>query len=296
MVEEKNKKGLGRGLMSLFGDQAESSPLGVISKKKDDPNISYLLVSISELSRNKFQPRTYFNEAKIDELSRSIKKNGLIQPIAVRRKKDTGYEIIAGERRWLAAQKAGLHEVQVIILDLNDTQALEVAIIENIQREDLNSIEEAKGYERLMNEFKYDHEKLSEFMGKSRSHISNTLRLLSLPSEVVKMVEQGKLTAGQVRPLIGRFNALQIAQSIIKEKLSARSIENIVKNEREKEATKTKTKKNFDPNIVLAQRKIEEHIGLKVKVINKKNNSGKLVIEYSNSDQFEMLSNLLRKK
>ncbi len=296
MVEEKNKKGLGRGLMSLFGDQAESSPLGVISKKKDDPNISYLLVSISELSRNKFQPRTYFNEAKIDELSRSIKKNGLIQPIAVRRKKDSGYEIIAGERRWLAAQKAGLHEVQVIILDLNDTQALEVAIIENIQREDLNSIEEAKGYERLMNEFKYDHEKLSEFMGKSRSHISNTLRLLSLPSEVVKMVEQGKLTAGQVRPLIGRFNALQIAQSIIKEKLSARSIENIVKNEREKEATKTKTKKNFDPNIVLAQRKIEEHIGLKVKVINKKNNSGKLVIEYSNSDQFEMLSNLLRKK
>jgi len=296
MVDEKNKKGLGRGLMSLFGDQAESSPLGVISKKKDDPNISYLLVSISELSRNKFQPRTYFNEAKIDELSRSIKKNGLIQPIAVRRKKDSGYEIIAGERRWLAAQKAGLHEVQVIILDLNDTQALEVAIIENIQREDLNSIEEAKGYERLMNEFKYDHEKLSEFMGKSRSHISNTLRLLSLPSEVVKMVEQGKLTAGQVRPLIGRFNALQIAQSIIKEKLSARSIENIVKNEREKEATKTKTKKNFDPNIVLAQRKIEEHIGLKVKVINKKNNSGKLVIEYSNSDQFEMLSNLLRKK
>jgi len=296
MVEEKNKKGLGRGLMSLFGDQAESSPLGVISKKKDDPNISYLLVSISELSRNKFQPRTYFNEAKIDELSRSIKKIGLIQPIAVSRKKDTGYEIIAGERRWLAAQKAGLHEVQVIILDLNDTQALEVAIIENIQREDLNSIEEAKGYERLMNEFKYDHEKLSEFMGKSRSHISNTLRLLSLPSEVVKMVEQGKLTAGQVRPLIGRFNALQIAQSIIKEKLSARSIENIVKNEREKEATKTKTKKNFDPNIVLAQRKIEEHIGLKVKVINKKNNSGKLVIEYSNSDQFEMLSNLLRKK
>ena len=296
MPDHKNKKGLGRGLMSLFGDQVDSEKRGEDFARKVDPNSSYLLVSIGALNGNRFQPRMYFDERKIDELAISIKKNGLIQPIAVRPDKNDTYEIVAGERRWLAAQKAGLHEVQVIILDLNDTQALEVAIIENIQREDLNSIEEAKGYERLMNEFKYDHEKLSEFMGKSRSHISNTLRLLSLPSEVVKMVEQGKLTAGQVRPLIGRFNALQIAQSIIKEKLSARSIENIVKNEREKEATKTKTKKNFDPNIVLAQRKIEEHIGLKVKVINKKNNSGKLVIEYSNSDQFEMLSNLLRKK
>ena len=214
----------------------------------------------------------------------------------MRKDKEGVFEIIAGERRWLAAQKAGLHEVPVIVLDLNDTQSLELAVIENIQREDLSPIEEGKGYERLINEFNYDHEKLSEFMGKSRSHISNTLRLLSLPNEVIKMVEEGKLTAGQVRPLIGRFNAIEIARTIIKEKLSARSIENIVKNEKEKEAFKLKPKKNTDPNTLLVQRKLEERLGLKVKVIVRKNNSGKLIIEYSNFDQFEMLSKLLRKK
>ena len=248
------------------------------------------------MSRNRFQPRTFFDDNKIQELAQSIKKNGLIQPIAVRKNKEGVFEIIAGERRWLAAQKAGLHEVPVIVLDLNDTQSLELAIIENIQREDLSSIEEGKGFERLINEFNYDHEKLSEFMGKSRSHISNTLRLLSLPNEVIKMVEEGKLTAGQVRPLVGRFNAIEIARTIIKEKLSARSIENIVKNEKEKEALKLKPKKHTDPNALLVQRKLEERLGLKVRVIVKKNNSGKLIIEYSNFDQFEMLSKLLRKK
>tara|TARA_B110000971_G_C20031152_1_gene511498 strand:- start:2752 stop:3642 length:891 start_codon:yes stop_codon:yes gene_type:complete len=296
MSEDRNKKGLGRGLMSLFGDQEES-----IKKKEDDEtkknyNNTYLSISIGDLSRNRFQPRTFFDDNKIQELAQSIKKNGLIQPIAVRKNKEGVFEIIAGERRWLAAQKAGLHEVPVIVLDLNDTQSLELAIIENIQREDLSSIEEGKGFERLINEFNYDHEKLSEFMGKSRSHISNTLRLLSLPNEVIKMVEEGKLTAGQVRPLVGRFNAIEIARTIIKEKLSARSIENIVKNEKEKEALKLKPKKHTDPNALLVQRKLEERLGLKVRVIVKKNNSGKLIIEYSNFDQFEMLSKLLRKK
>ena len=296
MSEDRNKKALGRGLMSLFGDQEES-----IKKKEDDEtkknyNNTYLSISIGDLSRNRFQPRTFFDDNKIQELAQSIKKNGLIQPIAVRKNKEGVFEIIAGERRWLAAQKAGLHEVPVIVLDLNDTQSLELAIIENIQREDLSSIEEGKGFERLINEFNYDHEKLSEFMGKSRSHISNTLRLLSLPNEVIKMVEEGKLTAGQVRPLVGRFNAIEIARTIIKEKLSARSIENIVKNEKEKEALKLKPKKHTDPNALLVQRKLEERLGLKVRVIVKKNNSGKLIIEYSNFDQFEMLSKLLRKK
>jgi len=248
------------------------------------------------LDRSRFQPRTHFDKEKLDELSQSIKKNGLIQPIAVRRGKNDRYEIIAGERRWLAAQKAGLHEVPVLILDLNDIQSLELAIVENIQREDLNSIEEAKGFERLINEFKYDHEKLSEFMGKSRSHISNTLRLLTLPSEVIRFVEMGKLTAGQVRPLVGRFNAVEIAQSIIKEKLSSRSIENLVKNEKEKEEAKSKTRQKSDPNILLAERKLEESLGLKIKIVNKKNNSGKVIIEYNNSDQFEMISTLLKKK
>ena len=296
MPEDIKKKGLGRGLTSLFGDQAEvtSSALDIV-KKKDHKN-PYLLVSIGDLNRNRFQPRIHFDEKKLDELSQSIKKNGLIQPIIARLDKDDTYEIIAGERRWLAAQKAGLHKVPVVVLNLNDTQSLELAVVENIQREDLNSIEEAKGYERLINEFKYDHQKLSEFMGKSRSHISNTLRLLSLPLEVLKFVEIGELTAGQVRPLIGRYNALSIAKSIIKEKLSARSIENLVKNEKEKEEKKIKPGKKTDPNILLVERRIEERLGMNVKVVNKKNNSGKVVIEYKNLEQFDLLSTLITKK
>ena len=289
MPEEKTKKGLGRGLMSLFGDQVEETSI------KQNANSSYLVVSISDLERNRFQPRTYFDEKKIDELAKSIKKNGLIQPIAVRPQKEGRYEIIAGERRWLAAQKAGLHDVPVVILDLDDTQSLELAIIENIQREDLNTIEEAKGYDRLIKEFNFDHEKLSEFMGKSRSHISNTLRLLTLPSEVITFVNEGKLTAGQVRPLVGRVNAVELAHSIINEKLTARSIENLVKREKEKEDQKLIPKKKTDPNILLAQRRIEESTGLSTKITTKKNSSGKVTIEYSNVEQFEMLSNLLIK-
>jgi len=290
MNDEKNKKGLGRGLMSLFGDQVEDKV------ENTSPNTSYLLVSISDLARNKFQPRNYFDESKIDELAQSIKKNGLIQPIAVRPGKKGEYEIIAGERRWLAAQKAGLHQVPVVVLNLNDIQSLELAIIENIQREDLNSIEEAKGYSRLMEEFNYDQKKLSDFMGKSRSHISNTLRLLTLPDEVIKLVDNGQLTAGQVRPLIGRFNSIELAHAIIKEKLSSRSIENLVKREKEKEDDNLKPKKQTDPNILLAQRRIEENTGLRTKIITKKNSTGKVIIEFSSFDQFEMLSKLLTKK
>ena len=296
MADDKNKKRLGRGLMSLFGDQDKSQQDPEESIKQLDPNSSYLLVSIGDLNRNKFQPRIYFDEKKIEELSQSIKKNGLIQPIVVRKNIPDGYEIVAGERRWIAAQKAGLHEVPVIVLNLSDSQSLELAIIENIQREDLNSIEEAKAYAKLIKEFNYDHEKLSEFMGKSRSHISNTIRLLSLPEQVIRMVEEGELTAGQVRPLVGRYNALEIAKSIIKEKLSARSIENLVKNAKEKEDNKLKPNVRSDPNILLIQRRLEENLGLNVRIANRKNNSGKLTIEYSNADQFEMLSKLLRKK
>ena len=292
MSDEKLKKGLGRGLMSLFGDQDEDIPRGT----RPESNNSYLLVSISDLSRNKFQPRNYFNTEKLDELAQSIKKNGIIQPIVVRGGQKGEYEIIAGERRWLAAQKAGLHKVPVVVLDLDDKQTLEISIIENIQREDLNSIEEAKGYNRLMEEFKYNHQKLSEYMGKSRSHISNTLRLLTLPVEIIKLVDDGKITAGQARPLIGRYNAIELANSIIKEKLSARSIENLVKRDKEKQNEKLKPKKETDVNMLLAQRKIEESVGLNTKIITKKKGSGKIIIEFSSVDQFEMLSNLLNKK
>ena len=290
MSDEKNKKGLGRGLMSLFGDQLDEV------SEKQSASTSYLSVSIGDLVRNQFQPRNFFDDKKIDELAQSIKKNGLIQPIAVRNGKNSQYEIIAGERRWIAAQKAGLHQVPVIVLDLNDNQSLELAIIENIQREELNSIEEAKGYDRLIKQFNYTHEKLSEFMGKSRSHIVNTLRLLNLPKEVTLLVDQGKLTAGQVRPLVGRHNAIHLARTILKEKLSARSIENLVKNDKEKEKNKNSVKKLTDPNVLLAERKIEENIGLKTKITNRKNNSGKILIEYNNSEQFDMLSKLLTKK
>ena len=296
MVEEKNKKGLGRGLMSLFGDQEQSDQKNVKHSKNEDINNPYLLVSIGDLNRNQSQPRIFFDEKKIDELSQSIKKNGLIQPIAVRPDKNDTYEIVAGERRWLAAQKAGLHSVPVIVLNINNKESLELAIIENVQREDLNTIEEAKGYERLMKEFNYNHEKLSEFMGKSRSHISNTLRLLSLPAEVIKLVEQGKLKAGQVRPLVGRFNAAALALSIIKEDLSARSIENLVKREKEVEDDKAKPKKKTDVNILLAQRRIEENLGLNTKIVNRNNKSGKIIIEFNNPDQFQMLSDLLVRK
>ena len=293
MADEKTKKGLGRGLMSLFGDQEENS-------EKSNIESPYLLVSIGDLVPNKFQPRNYFDDQKLEELALSIKKNGLIQPIAARiKEKDTRgniYEIVAGERRWLAAQKAGLHEVPVVVLNLDDNQSLEIAIIENIQREDLNAIEEAKGYGRLMDEFKYDHEKISKFMGKSRSHISNTLRLLSLPKEVINLVDQGKLTAGQVRPLVGRYNAVKMANSILKDKLSSRSIENFVRKEKEIENNKANPRKPTDPNVLLSERKIEENLGLNVKILSKKNNAGKIIIEYINLDQFEMLSKLLTKK
>jgi ParB family chromosome partitioning protein len=290
MVDTKKKKGLGRGLMSLFGDQEISVPKG-------DVKTDYLSISISNLVANKFQPRTYFDKEKIEELAQSIKQNGLIQPIIVRPHSEEGvYEIIAGERRCMAAQNAGLHEVPVVVLKINDVQALELAIVENIQREDLNVIEEAKGYDRLMKEFSYDHEKLADFMGKSRSHISNTLRLLTLPEEVIKMVDEGKLTAGQVRPLVGRHNAKEIAHSILKEKLSARSVENLVKIQKDSEGKKRSSKSKTDPNVLLAQRQIEESLGLKTKVVSKKNNSGKILIEFNNLEQFEMLSKRLIKK
>ena len=277
------KKGLGKGLSALFGDQKKPENIDKIEGNEQK-------ALIGELARNKYQPRTTFDEFKLEELSKSIKKNGIIQPIAVRKNKSSPepYEIVAGERRWLAAQKAGLHEVPITILDLNDSETLEVAIVENIQREDLNIVEEAKGYKRLNDEFGYDQDKIATMMSKSRSHISNTLRLLNLPKDIIAMLEQGELTAGQARPLIGMPNASSIAEEIVSKKLSARSIENI----------KKRKSKSFtvDPNVFDAQRDIERSLGLKVKIQNKKNNSGKLTIEYKNLDQLELISKLLKNK
>jgi ParB family chromosome partitioning protein len=282
-MNAKKNKGLGKGLSALFGDQKNPE-----NTNKIEETVQKAL--IGELARNKYQPRSIFDEKKLTELSQSIKKNGIIQPIAVRKNKSSSepYEIVAGERRWLAAQKAGLHEVPITILDLNDSETLEVAIVENIQREDLNIIEEAKGYKRLNEEFGYDQDKIAVMMSRSRSHISNTLRLLNLPKDIIAMLEQGELTAGQARPLIGMPNASSIAEEIVAKKLSARSIEGI----------KKKNAKSFtiDPNIFDAQRDIERSIGLKVTINNKKNNSGKLTIEYKNLEQLELLSTLLKNK
>jgi len=276
------KKGLGRGLSALFGDE---KPKDKLEKNKQSNTIS-----ISDLSRNPYQPRQHFSEEKLEELANSIKKNGIIQPIAVRpNKSENGkYEIIAGERRWMAAQKAGLHKIPVTILDLSDVESLEVAIVENIQRDDLNPIEEARGYKRLNEEFKYDHESISKLMSKSRSHISNTLRLLTLPKDVLAMLEEGSLTSGQARPLIGLGNASSIAEEIVSKNYSARKVEYLVKSKKS-----SKKEKYYDSNIIHTQERIEKILGLKVNILNKKNNSGKVQIEYKDLDQFELISKLL---
>ena len=248
---DKKKRGLGRGLSALFGDQKDE-------KKQDkSTTISQKKVPIVDLVRNRFQPRAIFNEEKLQELSASIKTSGIIQPIAVREDKtDPGrYEIIAGERRWLAAQKAGLHEIPVTILDLNDNESLEIAIVENIQRENLNVIEEAKGYQRLNKEFRYDQERISKLMSKSRSHISNTMRLLSLPNDVIGLIEEGLLTAGQARPLIGISNASSIAEEIVSKKLSSRAVENLMKKNRNRDSSANPQ----NANILDEQKKIEDY-------------------------------------
>jgi ParB family chromosome partitioning protein len=285
----KKKKGLGRGLSALFGDDKSDN------KPKIKNIASNTKALIGDLTRNPYQPRQIFNEEKLQELASSIKKNGVIQPVAVRPDKSNEgkYQIVAGERRWLAAQRAGLHEIPIVILDLDDNESLEVAIVENIQRDDLNVIEEAKAYERLHKEFDYDHEKIARFMSKSRSHVSNTLRLLTLPSDVKAMIEEGLITAGQARPLVGVANATNIAEQIISKKLSARSVENLV---RTNKGPQKAGQIRVDANVLEEQRQMEENLGMKVDIINKKNNSGKLTINYKNLEQFELISKLLKQR
>ena len=274
------KKGLGRGLSSLLGD----------SSKKIDVN----KVSIKDLTRNKLQPRKHFDKESLEELTNSIKEQGVIQPIVVRPNKllEGKYEIIAGERRWLASQNAGLHEVPVVILNVDDVKSLEFAIVENIQRQDLNSIEEARGYRRLIDDFNYNQEKLSQFIGKSRSYIANSLRLLSLPEDVLLMVERGNLSAGHARTLIGLNNSVDIAKKIIQKKLSVRQSEIFVKQFRDK---KFKLVSQKDSNVLDLQKDLEEKTGLNVSINNKKNNSGIISFEYRDLEQLDKLINIIKK-
>ena len=281
MIQNRLKKGLGRGLSSLLGD----------TSKKIETN----RVLIKDLIRNKFQPRKHFNKESLEELTNSIKEQGVIQPIIVRPDKlsEGKYEIIAGERRWLASQNAGLHEVPVVILNnINDVKSLEFAIVENIQRQDLNSIEEARGYRRLVDDFNYNQEKLSQFISKSRSYIANSLRLLSLPEDVLLMVERGNLSAGHARTLIGLNNSVDIAKKIIQKKLSVRQSEVLVKQFRDK---KFKLISQKDSNVLDLQKDLEEKTGLNVSINNKKNNSGIISFEYRDLNQLDKLINVIKK-
>ena len=279
-MENRLKKGLGRGLSSLLGD----------TQKKVETN----KIPIKDLSRNKFQPRKNFNKESLEELTNSIREQGVIQPIIVRPDKtnDGKYEIIAGERRWLASQNAGLHEIPVVILDVDDNKSLEFAIVENVQRQDLNPIEEAKSYQRLINDFNYNQEKLSKFIGKSRSYIANSLRLLGLPEEVLGMLVSGSLSAGHARTLIGLNNASEIGKKIIKRKLSVRQSEVLVRQFKDK---KFKLVHKKDSNILDLQKDLEEKTGLSVSINNKKNNYGTISFEYRDLDQLDKLINTIKK-
>ena len=279
MVENRLKKGLGRGLSSLLGD----------GNKKNQTN----KIAIKDLTSNKFQPRKNFSDENLEELTNSIKEQGVIQPIVVRPNKsiDGKYEIIAGERRWLASQNAGLHEVPVVIIDVDDVKSLEFAIIENVQRENLNPIEEAKGYKRLIDDFNYNQEKISKFIGKSRSYILNSLRLLGLPEEVLSMVENKTISAGHARSLIGLNNSSELAKIIFKKKLSVRQAEVLAKQFKDK---KFKLISKKDSNILDLQRILEEKTGLIVNILNKKSNSGKIYFEYQNLDQLDKIVNTIK--
>ena len=279
MDTNKIKKGLGRGLSSLIG------------KTKTEVNINKL--SISNLVSNKFQPRKIFDEENLQDLTNSIKKRGIIQPIIVRKSSDDSskYEIIAGERRWLAAQKAGLHDVPVVITDVDDLKSLEFAIIENVQRNDLNALEEARGYQRLIDEFSYDQEKVAEFIGKSRSHITNFLRLLTLPNGVLKLIETKKITPGHAKILVGLDNSEFVANKIVEKNLSVRQAENFVKIFKIK---KQSFKGPRDINLQSLENSVREKIGLNVLIKNKKNNTGSLVFEYKDLDQLNKLIEIIK--
>tara|TARA_Y100000031_G_scaffold84169_1_gene92603 strand:- start:479 stop:1330 length:852 start_codon:yes stop_codon:yes gene_type:complete len=270
----KTKRGLGRGLSSLIGDTGISS-----NKNK---------LSISSIIRNKFQPRKIFDKESLDELTNSIKERGVIQPIVVRRSEDQDdkFEIIVGERRWLAAQNAGLHEIPVVEVEANDLKSLEFAIVENVQRQDLNPIEEAQGYQKLIEKFNYDQEKVAKFIGKSRTHIANCLRLLSLPKDIILLIEEGKLSQGHAKILVGLENSYFLAKKIIDKKLSVRQSENLVRVLKSSKKIKTILQ---DPNLKNFEESIQEKTGIKVLIRNKKNNTGQITFEYKDLDQLNRL-------
>ena len=279
MDSNKIKKGLGRGLSSLIGETK-------VETLKNQ-------LSISDLIPNKYQPRKIFDEDNLNDLTNSIKERGILQPIIVRKSNDDKFkfEIIAGERRWLAAQKAGLHTVPVVFTEADDLKSLEFAIVENVQRHDLNPLEEAQGYRRLIDEFAYDREKVSKFIGKSRSHIANTLRLLTLPDTIIKLIESQKLSAGHAKILVGLENASFVANKIVEKKLSVRQAESFVKIFKNKRQKPNNVK---DVNIKDLEISVSNKIGLNVLIKNKKNNKGKITFEYKGLDQLNKIIDIIK--
>ena len=277
----KNKKGLGRGLSSLIGD----NEIKTTNNK----------ISISSIIPNKFQPRKNFEKQSLEDLTNSIRERGIIQPLVVRKSEDLDnkYELIAGERRWQAAQNAGLHEVPVIILNIDNLRSLEFAIVENVQRKDLNPIEEAEGYKRLIDEFNYDQEKVAKFIGKSRAHISNCLRLLTLPKKIIQNIVENKITQGHAKILVGLENAELLVDKIIKKKLSVRQAETLARLTKNKPL---KIKSSKDANIIDMENQISSKIGMKVNINNKRNNSGTLTFEYKDIDQLDRIVHLIKEK
>ena len=276
----KNKKGLGRGLSSLIGDS--------------DIKTSNDKISISSIVPNKNQPRKFFEKESLDDLTNSIKERGIIQPLIVRKSDDQEekYELIAGERRWQAAQSAGLHEVPAIVIEADNLKSLELAIIENVQRKDLNVIEEAESYKNLIQNFGYDHEKVSKFIGKSRSHISNSLRLLSLPEKLIEMIRNDKLSQGHAKILIGLENSLILAEKIVKKKLSVRQTESLA---RLLKSGNKKTKNPKEANILNTENELADKIGMRVMLNNRKDNSGTLTFQYKGLDQLDRLISIIKK-
>ena len=277
-MNSKIRKGLGRGLSSLIGETKVESKTNKLS--------------LSDIVPNKFQPRKNFDEGNLSDLTNSIKERGVIQPIIVRKSNSDAskFEIIAGERRWLAARKAGLHDIPVVLTEADDLKSLEFAIVENVQRHDLNPLEEAQGYKRLIDDFSYDQEKVSKFIGKSRSYITNSLRLLNLPSEVLKFVEDKKISAGHAKILVGLDNALFVANKIIEKKLSVRQTENFVKIFKKKGAIN----KYADPNIKNLEENISQKIGLNVSIKNNKNNKGTITFAFHDLDQLNKIIDIIK--
>ena len=275
----KNKKGLGRGLSSLIGDVKTTS----VNNK----------LSLSDIIRNRFQPRKNFDKEYLEELSNSIKERGVVQPIIVRKSNQSSgkYEIIAGERRWLASQNAGLHEIPAVIIEADDLKSLEFAIVENVQRHDLNSIEEAQGYQRLMDEFGYDQEKVAKFIGKSRAHVANCIRLLSLPNDVIKLIETDQLSQGHAKILVGLENAYLFAKKIIQKKLSVRQSENLIRLFKNPKKSKIDS---YSSNLRDLEDILEKKLGIKVLIRNKKNNSGSIVFDYRDLDQLNRLIEIIK--